>query len=501
MMHGDIAVPSPEGWLNVADGIFHNARRRPLHPALVEGSRTITYADLALLVSQTAGQLELIGAKPGDIIGVALGDNADHVIVLLAVAWFGAVILPMDVRWTMEEKRRVASHFGARFVLVPAGEQPLPRIETIPVDDAWLQQVAGHDGNCKFVRRREQPLVLSLSSGTTGTPKGPLVTHGHILSRLFIYSISLTFNENDRFMTATPLYFGGGRYMTMAYLFMGATVVLYPPPYEPRDLADVINEKRISSLFLVPTLLRRLIDIPNKQIPLLPGVRLLISTGSSLYPKERQTIMGELSPNFFNFYSSTEGGGISLLLPEHPDEASMSVGQVVFGAEVQIVDDHHRILPAGTAGNIRYRGGSVADSFYRNPEDSASAFRDGWYYPGDLGRFDADGFLYLTGRAKDMIIRAGVNIYPAEIEHTLIAHPAVAEAAVVGWPSPERGEEVAAFVRCRSAITEKELVEYCRRLLAPYKVPKGVFFVDELPKSGMGKILKSKLAKRLPQIA
>src|SRR5262249_15672362 len=127
----------------------------------------------------------------------------------------------------------------------------------------------------------------------------------------------------------------------------------------------------------------------------------------------------------------------------------------------------------------------------------SSASRAGWYSPGDLGRFDADGFLYLPGRAKDVIIRGGVNIYPAEIEATLIAHPAVAEAAVVGWPSRERGEEIAAFVVCRARASEQELIEHCRRSLAPYKIPKAVFFLDELPKSGLDKVLKPALADQL----
>ena len=238
--------------------------------------RTITYAELAGLVARTAGHLEDIGAKPGDIIGVALGDNADHIVALLAIAWRGAVILPMDVRWTPEEKRRLATHFGAGFVLVPGDDPPIDGVATIPVDAAWHRAVAAHGGNGSFVRRRDQPLLLSLSSGTTGTPKGPLVTHGHTLSRLFIYAFSLTFNEADRFITATPLYFGGARYMTMAYLFMGATVVLFPPPYEPDSLVQAVNDQKITALFLVPTLLRRLLDLPKPSLPLMPGVRRLI---------------------------------------------------------------------------------------------------------------------------------------------------------------------------------------------------------------------------------
>jgi acyl-CoA synthetase (AMP-forming)/AMP-acid ligase II len=500
MMYHDIAVPDPHGWLNVADAVFHNARRRPTHRAIVDGARTITYAELASLVYKTAGRLAGIGAKPGDIVGVALGDNADHIVVLLAIAWLGAIILPMDLRWTPEEKRRIASHFGARFVLVPEGDAPLSDIETVPLDETWRRGVASHTGDVAFVRRREQPLLLSLSSGTTGSPKGPLVTHGHTLSRLFIYTISLTFNEADRFIAATPLYFGGARYMTMAYLFMGATVAIYPAPYQPEDLARAVDELKITALFLVPTLLRRLLEMPKASLPLFPGVRLLISSGSSLYPEERRRIMRELCPSFFNFYSSSEGGGVSVLRPEHPDAAAMSVGKVVFGAEVQIIDEHHKEVGPGVVGAIRYRGGCVADGYFRNPEESAIAFRDGWYYPGDLGKFDADGFLYLTGRAKDMIIRGGVNIYPAEIEQTLIAHSAVAEAAVVGWPSQERGEEVAAFVVCRASVTEQALIAHCRASLAPYKIPKGVFFVDALPKSGLGKVLKPALVERLRQL-
>ena len=303
MTYQDLAVPSSYGWENVCDAIFHNARRRPSHAAIIDGERTIPYAELAGLVLRTSGHLQEIGARPGDIVGVALGDDADHIVALLAIAWLGAVILPMDVRWTAEEKRRIATHFGARYVLVPANERPISGVDTIAVDAAWKRAVAAHDGTCDFVRRRDHPLILSLSSGTTGQPKGPMVTHGHTLSRLYIYAFSLTFNEADRFITATPLYFGGARYMTLAYLFMGATVVIFPAPYAPEALAEAVNALGITALFLVPTLLRRMLEMPKTSVPLMPCVRLLISSGSSLYPEERRRIMRELSPGFFNFYT------------------------------------------------------------------------------------------------------------------------------------------------------------------------------------------------------
>ncbi len=494
----EIAVPHPGGWLNVADGIFHNARRRPDHPALVDRGETITYADLADRIARTAGHLQTVGVAPHDIVGIPLNDDADHVVSLMALAWMGAAVLPMDVRWTAEEKHRLADHFGAKYVLIPEGHDPVPGANTVVLDATWRAGVAAYEGDGAPVRDRNHPLLLSLSSGTTGMPKGPMVTHGHTLSRLYIYAFSLGFNDADRFVASTPLYFGGARYMTMAFLFMGATVWLHPPPYDPQSLADTINENGLTAAFLVPTLIRRLLDMPKDETPLMPGLRQLISSGASLYPDERRRIMEELSPNFYNFYSSTEGGGISILRPEHPDEVSLSVGRVVFGAEVEILDENDRPVPTGEVGAIRYRGGSVADGYYRSPEDSAAAFRDGWYYPGDLGRFDENGFLFLVGRAKDMIIRAGVNIYPVEIEQTLGTHPAVAEAAVVGWPSRERGEEVAAFVVLKGDAGEDDLRDHCRASLAPYKIPKGVFFVEELPKNALGKVLKPQLAEALP---
>ena len=162
--------------------------------------------------------------------------------------------------------------------------------------------------------------------------------------------------------------------------------------------------------------------------------------------------------------------------PEHPDEASLSTGQVVFGVGAQIVDEHHVPVPAGTVGAIRYRGGAVANSYYRNPVESAAAFRDGWYYPGDLGRFDAEGFPLSDGPLQG-------HDHPRRRQHLSgrdRADAGVASrrggAAVVGWPSPERGEEVAAFVVCRATVSEQDLVAHCRASLAPYKVPKGVFF-------------------------
>jgi acyl-CoA synthetase (AMP-forming)/AMP-acid ligase II len=220
---------------------------------------------------------------------------------------------------------------------------------------------------------------------------------------------------------------------------------------------------------------------------------LLLSSGSALHADERRAIRSRLCENFFEYYASTEGGGVSLLTPDDQEMFGDSVGRPVFGVDVEVVDDAHRPLPAGETGRLRYRGPAVAKGFWGEAKQDPETFRDGWFYPGDLASLNGEGYVFLRGRAKDMIIRGGVNIYPVDIEAALLAHPAVAEAAVVGLPDKEFGEQVAAFVILREPAEDAALFEWCKARLAAYKRPKFLFRVDEMPRNGAGKILKQQL--------
>ena len=483
---------------NLAQTIAHNARRRPDHPALIEGARTVDYQSLDVAVSRTANWLRHQGIGEGDFTGLAMGDTIDHIVVMLGIMRLGAVMIPMDCRWTADEKIRVAKAFNVPRVIVD--DASLDGITTLVVDGDWHRSVGQTDASGEFPSKSGAPLWLSLSSGTTGTPKGPLVTHHQMSVRFISQWVTDGFNEHDRNLLATPLYFGGGRGFTIAYLLMGATVVLHPPPYRPAALVEAVNRHRITTLFLVPTLLRRLLDLPADQGPLLPTLRVLVSSGSILHPDERDRVMRQLSPNFFNLYASTEGGAISILPPDVTGERANSVGRAAFQTEFEVVDEDDRPQPHNTVGRIRHRSPWLPDGFYENEEETRKFFRDGWYYPGDLGRVGDDGFLYIVGRVKDMIIRGGINVYPAEIEEILIRHSAVHDAAVVSWPSKEFGEEVAAFAVLDHAVDEAELIDHCRNSLASYKVPRRIFYADELPKSSLGKVLKAKLVERLPPV-
>lgn len=486
--------------MNLAAPLAHHARSRGEHPAIVHGERVLRYGELDALVRRTAGHLYDLGLAPGEAVALALRDSVDHIVLLMALARAGIVIVPLDWRWTAEEQARVARHFGAAAVLVEP-DRPRPEgLRCVPLDAAWQAAIARANPERAFPEGADLPLCMSLSSGTTGRPKGPRHLHAHFLARFRVFWVNLGFNAQDRYVSATPLYFGGGRGFAMLVLHMGATLHLFPPPYEPAALCEEIARTRASAVFLVPTLIRRLLALPDEQVAPLKSLRLLLSSGSALHADERREIRRRLCRGFIEYYSSTEGGGVSYLTAEDPPRFDESVGRPVFAVEVQCVDESHRPLPPGEIGRIRYRGPGAATSYWNDPEASREAFHDGWFYPGDLGMQDEHGYLYIKGRAKDMIIRGGINIYPAEVEAVLQSHPAVADSAVVGWPSREFNEEVAAFVILKERVAAEELRALCRSRLAPYKVPKDVFVVEDFPRNTLGKVIKAQLSGRLPQL-
>ena len=305
--------------------------------------------------------------------------------------------------------------------------------------------------------------------------------------------ISLGFTERDRYLSATPLYFGGGRSFTLSATWCGATVVMCPQPYKLETLINLAISEKATTLLLVPTILRRLLALKKPDAVLFPDLRLLLSTGSVLPKNEREQEKRYLCSNFINYYGSTEGGGISILTSDHGPMGEGSVGQVVFNTEVEIVDRSHRPLPIGSVGKIRYRGEGVATGFYKNPEADRVAYGESWFYPGDLGYLNAEGFLFLSGREKEVIIRGGINIYPADIEAVFLSHPEVYEAAAVGWEAIEMGEEIAVFYvgNC----DEQTLRDYSKERMASNKVPKLIKRIEFMPKSELGKVRTSELKK------
>ncbi len=474
---------------NLAVLIDQNARSRPTHPALICGDETLDYAAFARAVRVFADALARDGVRKGDLVGVGLKDRPAHLVALFAVMRLGAVIVPVDYRWSGAETAALMDHYRIAFLLAEADSPEVAGPRRITIDAVWARAAQKLPGTTKPVCAPDLPMILSLSSGTTGRPTGPLLTHAQMMARTENQLVTLTFSQQDRYLLASPLYFGGGRAFALTHLMIGATLILHPPPYTPQELVHSIATHRATSTFLVPTLIRRLLDLPDAALAGLTDLRLLISSGAPLHPPERAAIAARLCKGFFEYFASTEGGGISIMVPEerarHPD----SVGRAGFRIELEVVDAGHNPVPPDTAGAVRYRGPGVASGFFRDAEKSREVFRDGWFYPGDIGRLDAEGYLTLLGRSKSVIIRGGANIYPLEVERVLDLHPAVSEAAVFGIEDREMGEEIAAAVVAATAVTQDALRAFCKTRLAPYKIPRHIRFFDALPRNSGGKVL------------
>jgi len=486
---------------NVSALVANNARVRPFRAAVVQNDTVVTYQELERLVGQSAALFRELGLALGDRVAVCMPDTAEQLVTIFALLRLGAVVVPMDVRWTAAEVSKVAQQFHVAAIVTGGVShlQPERSVRVVRMDPSLCARRDAATPLTDWPTTPESPAMLSLSSGTTGGgPSGPLLTHDLYCQRLICDVLSQGFHMDDVNLCATPLYFGAGRNITLSNLLVGATVVLHPPPYEVEALVAAVARHNVTSMFLVPTLLRRLLALPDEGRLLFPTLRVLISSGAALHAEEFEEVRRRLTPNLMNVYATTEAGTLSVLLTEDSGQHHGSVGRPAFFTEVEIVDQEGRRLPTGEIGEIRYRGPATPEAVVSSDSRTVVALKDGWFHPGDLGYFDKQGLLYVVGRTKDIIIRGGVNIFANEIEAVLTNCDDVLDASVVAASSAEFGEQVAAFVVARPAVTPEFLVDRCRASLASYKIPDHWFFVDELPKSAIGKVNKNALREMLP---
>lgn len=483
--------------MNICDPISQQAITRPEIPAIIDGERTVSYRELDWLVRKTAAHLIDRGVAPGDVVGLCLKDHADHLIALLAVARMGAVVLPMDWRARAEEQARLAAGFDAALVLTDAGAKDVPGSPAISLDEAWQRAIAGAAADRGISRGEDTIFCIGVTSGTTGTPKGLEITHSQYGHRIANNRIWLNRDAPGRYLSVTPLCFGAGRNHCLYQLTVGGTVILHPTLFSAEELVEAVARHRASAIYLVPTVLRWLLALPGDGRLALPGLGVLKAGAATLHGEEKRRLVRRVNPNLYQSYGATMVGTISLLFPNDIAEKAESVGRPTPFSEVEIVNEADKPVGPGTVGRLRCRGPAMACGYYGGGVEGEENFRNGWAYPGELAMMDDDGYLYLKGRASDLIIRGGVNIYPHEIEQVLLAHPDIAEAAVVGSPSREFGEEVTAFVVSQGDIAVREVMAHCRARLTAHKAPRRIIPVEALPKTAAGKVRKRELAARL----
>ena len=476
--------------MNAVQPILNFGLRRPASPALIEGARTISYGELAERIRQTASHLSALGFRPGDRIGLCLNDSPDHVIALLAAGYLGAVAVPLDWRATPAETSSFTGELDLTTVLVEPDSPALDAASVIAVDGAWRSQVAAAGPPSPIHAGGADPFVISATSGSTGRPKFTSMSHWQYYFGVVGMFELMGLTGRHRFLCNMPLYYSGGRNSCVTHLLRGDCVVLYPSLFSPQEYVEAIARHQITVAGMSPSTIRQLLAIAG-ETPLTPDLALLFSTGAPLYAEEKREAARRLSPHFHERYGTAETMAISTLRPTDFADRPGSVGQPHSLAEIEIVDDDDRPLPAGETGRLRFRGPGLGSPL--GPAAAAN-FKDGWYVPGETAHLDELGYIFLQGRTSDVIMRGGAKIYPAEVEAALSEHAGVIEVAVIGVAGDGNEEIVVAFVKPRGEVTAGALLAHCRSRLSPHKAPRRFYFVDQFPRNTAGKIDKLALA-------
>ena len=469
--------------------------------------RQFTYSQFADAVARTAALLAGEGVAKGDVVSLLMPNSVEYVIAYFACWRLGALAGPINSHLKEQEISYVVSNSEAKALLV--GSEFLPVINQLR-DLPTLNAVILFDDEAQATRdftkveatadvTLDDEAIIIYTSGTTGKPKGCLLTHGNVVANARQISQWLGFNESDRLLTMMPLFhMNAVSVTTMSALYAGGSSVV-SPKFSASRFWQIISDYQITSFGSVATMLSMLLTTYPEGVPAgLQTEQLRFAMcGSAPVPAETIKRFEETFHCLvIEGYGLSESTCRSTFNPPDENRRAGSCGLPI-GNEMRVVDDDDTEVADGQLGEIVLRGDNVLKGYYKNPEATAVAFRNGWFHTGDIGYRDSEGFYFIVDRKSDMIIRGGENIYPREIDEVLYQHPAVSAAAVVGVPDDLYGEEVAGFVVLRDGgeASERELIEFCKARLADYKCPKTIRFVKDIPKGPTGKLLKRELAK------
>ncbi|MEW6400736.1 MAG: AMP-binding protein [Chloroflexota bacterium] len=477
----------------------------------------LTYAELDQLVDQTADYLQSLGLQPGDRVALQLSKSLEFILLHLATVRLGAITLPLNLAYPPDEVEYFLSDSGAKLFFTLATNSVrvhqirpnLPELKhctflnpTRPEEFQSLLQLYGSEPTSlqSPIANLSDTAVIIYTSGTTGRPKGAEITHGNLISNLQSLHQAWGWTPDDVLLHVLPIFHVHGLFVALhGALHAGATTLLMRE-FDARRVLQTLIERHCTVFMAVPTIHQRLLDVPEARDFDLSHVR-LITSGSDRLPDEVFTgFQQTFGYTLLERYGMTETG-MNCSNPLNGERRRGSVGLPLPGVEVRIVDtETGKSLPSGDIGELEIRGSHVFKGYWKQTEKTSASFSaDGWFRTGDLGYLEADGYLTLCGRSKDLIISGGLNIYPPEVERVLAEHPFVAACAVIGCPDREWGERVTAVVVLNEtgSVTGEELIRFCRERLAPYKSPKSVVFRDDLPRNAMGKVQKTELRKSI----
>jgi acyl-CoA synthetase (AMP-forming)/AMP-acid ligase II len=443
-----------------------------------------------------AGLVRDLDLEPGDRVAILDKNSDDYIELLFALDKAGAVACPINFRLTPREVADVVADAEPKALVV--SDDLRPNADGVSCRVLGYADLPRTKGGVDPRRDREDQVTWQLyTSGTTGVPKGAMLTNLNLLGLSGGLPIELKgFDEYGRSLVAMPLYHIGGCGWALAAIYAGCTAVI-TREFLPADVLKTIVDEKVNTAFLVPAALLFLTSVPESQGADYSALKNIAYGASPITPDLLKRAIETFGCRFTQVYGLTETTGAVTFLQheDHVGERFLSCGRSGFGHELKVVGLDGQELPHGEIGEIVYRGPGTMVGYWRKERDTEATIRAGWLHTGDAGTMDADGFIYIKDRLKDMIISGGENIYPAEIEGVLAAHPDLADVAVIGVPDDTWGESVKAIAirKPGSQLTADQLINWARHRLAGYKRPRSVDFVDVIPRNPSGKILKKEL--------
>ena len=506
---------------NVGDTLRRRAWISPDVEAMVDlaSGERLSYPELNARANQVAHALTEIGIGHGDKVALLCLNSVEFVEVYYAAAKIGAVVVPLNWRLTAPELEFILGNSESRALVFGAEFAPL--VDAIHADAAKVPmltqyiEVGGNDARSWAtdygdLRRRgdtadpkvtaggDDLLTIVYTSGTTGLPKGVMHTHQTALAGIVNGLATLNFDPKERYLQALPMFHVGASTPTLMQIFAGNTVFMMRQ-FDPAQVWEVFETEKITAALAVPAMLNFMLQVQDFRARDISALRGIIS-GASPVPIELINAYLDLGIEIHQVYGMTETFGPGCYLPGHmAAERLGSTGRGYLMTDVRIVDDEGRDVPAGEPGQIIIKAAHNMTGYWKNDKATAETLVDGWLQTGDIGIADADGYVTIRDRLKDMIISGGENVYPAEVENALLSHGDVLDAAVIGQPSAKWGESPFAVVVPSSADADKEdILDHCAGRLAKFKLPKGIAFIDEIPRNPTGKPLKRVLREQFP---
>jgi acyl-CoA synthetase (AMP-forming)/AMP-acid ligase II len=490
--------------LTLGEQLAAQARRRPDRFAIHCGDHSLTYGELDARATRLARWLQSRGVGQGDRVAVLMTNRVELVEVLFACCRLGAIGVPVNFRLVPAEVAHILADCDPRLIVTEeklADALPEKHLVAGPEYEAALERQSAEPLNVHVPE--DAPAVIMYTSGTTGLPKGAVLTHLGLMSAAYGALMMMgVWRDDEVWASGLPLFHIGGFGDLCVYLPVGGTFVSLPSGgFDAAELVGILERHGVTGCFLVPTQWQDVCALPGIRERRLPLRR--AAWGAAPSPMALLELLARTFPGIdqINAFGQTETSGATTLLRGEDAARKMgSVGLPLATVEARIVDDRMKDVEPGEVGEIVYRGPCITPGYWQRPDADAEAFAGGWFHSGDLCRADEEGYIYVVGRRKDMIVSGGENVFPAEVEDVLSRHPLVAEAVVIGVPHSRWGETPCAVIRPVDASrppSEHELIDLCREHLASYKKPTSVVIVEDLPLNASGKVLKHVLRERV----